>query len=302
MKRLVVLAFLLIGLAGCAGITEPLGMEDPFAIPQPFQGMERNEAMIAQAIEVPALVVETPAGLSAERGMALRDLVVAAAQKRDVPALATPTARAWTLRAHTATLRSADDKGKVEQGFITWRLSNAAGQERAQFVVSFVGEESDLTQAALGVIAEQTATHVDQALQRPGTQAVEAAAPMANKPIAWIGAIKGAPGDGNKALTQALNAILPLKGVRIERAKAKAQWVIEGQVKVERGSASQDVVTLSWRVLDAKGREAGTIRQQNPVPKGSLSKSWGQIAGFAAEAAAEGIAQLIQQVTAPKRS
>jgi hypothetical protein len=60
---------------------------------------------------------------------------------------------------------------------------------------------------------------------------------------------------------------------------------------------AQDVVTLTWRVLDASGSEAGTIAQENAVPHGRLAKPWREIAGFAAEAAAEGIAQLIQQVT-----
>jgi len=302
MTRLVAV-LLMLGLAGCAEITEPLGMEDPFAIPQPFQGVERNDRMIAQAIAVPAVIVETPVGLGIERATALRDLVVAEAQKRDVPALAEPTSRGWVLRANAATLRTADAKGKpVDQVVVTWRLSDLAGYERTQFAVSSPGDESALTQVALGALAEQTAAHVEQAPHQPRTQALEAAAPAANKPVVWVGAIKGAPGDGNKALSDALGAILPLKGIRIERAKAKAQWQVEGQIKLETASATQDIVTLSWRVLDAKGREAGTIRQQNPVPKGSLSKSWGRVASFAAEAAAEGIAQLIQQVTAPTRT
>jgi hypothetical protein len=36
------------------------------------------------------------------------------------------------------------------------------------------------------------------------------------------------------------------------------------------------------------------------VPRGRLSKPWAEIAGFAAEAAAEGIAQLIQQIAQAK--
>ena len=38
-------------------------MEDPFAIPQPFKGMERNDDMMHKRSEVPALVVEVPEGL-----------------------------------------------------------------------------------------------------------------------------------------------------------------------------------------------------------------------------------------------
>lgn len=299
----VLFALLSVVLSGCAAITEPFGMQDPFAIPTPFQGVERNDRMIAQAIEVPALVVEAPVGLGPELAGAVRDHVVAAARKHDVPALDEPTAMAWVLRAQAAALRSADGKGKpVERVVLTWELVDSGGKVRAQFGASFASAETDVSESAVALLAEQTVENLDVALRRPRTQVAEAAPVAAEKPTVWVGVIKGAPGDGNKALAQALSAILPLKGVRIEAKKAKAQWRIEGAVKVTSASDKQDMVTLTWRVLDAKGKEAGTIAQRNPVPKGSLNKAWGQSAAFAAEAAAEGIAQLIQQVSAPKRS
>ena len=294
-------ALLAVVLSGCAAITDPLGMQDPFAIPTPFQGVERNDRMIAQAIVVPALVVEAPVGLKPELGGAVRDQVIVAARKHDVPALAEPTAMAWVLRAQAAALSSAHEKGKrVERVVLTWELVDSGGKVRTQFGASFASAEGDVTEPAVAQLAEQTVEKLDVALQRPRTQVAEAAPVVAEKPTVWIGAITGAPGDGDKALAQALTAILPLKGARIEPKKAKAQWRIEGVIKVSSASDKQDVVTLTWRVLDAKGKEAGTIAQRNPVPKGSLNKAWGQSAAFAAEAAAEGIAQLIQQVSAPK--
>lgn len=295
-----VLFVLALCLCGCAAVTEPLGMQDPFAIPTPFQGVERNDRMIAQAIELPALVVEAPAGFAPELGGAVRDNVVTAARKREVPALVEPTAMAWTLRAQAAMLQSKDEKGNpVEGGVVNWELLDATGQQRTTFTISFRGETGELKEADVVRLAEQTVTALDTALARPRTQAVEAPPPVVEKPSVWIGAIKGAPGDGDKALGKAMSALLPLKGVRLED-KAKAQWRIEGTVKVV-ATPQQDVVTLTWRVLDAKGNEAGKIAQENPVPKGRLNKPWGQIAAFAAEAAAEGIAQLIQQISAAKR-
>jgi hypothetical protein len=293
---------LLIGLAatGCAAITEPLGMKDPFAIETPFKDVARNDMMLAQAIEVPAVVIDAPQGLSEERAVALRNGIVLAARRRDLPASTEPMAMAWVLSAQAATISNPDKKGAPrETGVLSWRLIDAAGAEKGAFVVSFEGGEAALTETGVRAVAEQTASALEAALARPGTQVTEVAAASVTKPKAWIGAIKGAPGDGNKALTQALQGILPLKGVLVETAKDKAQWRIEGVVKVE-PSPTQDKVTLTWRVLDAKGKEAGTIKQENAVPHGRLSKPWAEIAGFAAEAAAEGIAQLIQQVTKAK--
>jgi hypothetical protein len=208
------------------------------------------------------------------------------------------TPRAWVLTAQAATI-AASDKAGGEQTVISWRLFDATGRERTQFPVTFAGTEASLSVGGVQLLAEQTAAALETALTHPGRQvATNAAATV--RPIAWVGSVKGAPGDGNTALARALQGVLPLKGVKVDPKKGKAEWRIEGVVKVTRGAGDNDVVTLTWRVLDAKGKEAGTIAQENAVPRGRLSKPWAEIAGFAAEAAAEGIAQLIQQIAQAK--
>ncbi len=102
MKRFVLIVGLALGLSACAGVTEPLGMKDPFAIAQPFQGLERNDEMIAQAIEVPALVVEVPQGLAAEVATALRDQVVAAWKHVEAAKLAEKKAKELVTEAEAA--------------------------------------------------------------------------------------------------------------------------------------------------------------------------------------------------------
>lgn len=295
--RFAVLASI-VALAGCAGITEPLGMKDPFAIPQPFQGVERNDAMVNQAILVSALVVEAPQGLADEVGVLLRDQVVEAARRHDVPAFGAPTAMAWVLKGQAASISSAGAPG-TEQRIVSWQLFDPEGNERTQFPVAFSGGDDVLMQGGAKLVAEQTASALDAALARPRTQSVEQQAP-ASRPVALVGGVKGAPGDGNTALAEALRAVLPLKGVGVSAKKDAAAWRIEGVVKVVRGPGDADTVTLTWRVLDSKGKEAGTITQENAVPRGRLNKPWAEIAGFAAEAAAEGIAQLLQQIAQAK--
>jgi hypothetical protein len=303
MKRLVCfVAFA--GLIACSSVTEPMGMEDPFGIPQPFKGKERNDDMIAQAIRVPALVVAVPGGLAEERGQALRDRVVELAQASDIPALSSASVRAWSLSGEAALIETPAMPGKGKkkqakgsQGVIIWRLADPDGAERAKFSVKFKAVQETLGDADLRIVAQDTVNALDAALLRPDTQ-VSQTIIAAEKPVAWVGSVRGAPGDGNQALTRALTGILPMKGVMLGATQAKAQWRIEGVVKVAPGANGQDIVTLTWRVLDAQGREAGSITQENTVPRGRLAKPWREIAGFAAEAAAEGIAQLIQQVTA----
>jgi hypothetical protein len=301
-------------------------MQDPFAIPQPFQGVERNDEMIAQAIEVPALVVEVPQGLNPEVATVLRDQVVEAARKHDIPALSAPTPMAWVLSAQAAVVAAAPaeatppaaksakpsrkkgakppaepPKATGGQTVISWRLFDATGRERTQFPVTFPGTEEALSVGGAQLLAEQTASALETALTHPRRQV--AANPAASeRPVAWVGTVRGAPGDGNTALARAMAGVLPLKGVKVEAKKEKAQWRVEGVVSVKPGPGDKDVVTLTWRILDDKGKEAGTIAQENAVPRGRLNKPWAEIAGFAAEAAAEGIAQLLQQIGQVKPS
>jgi hypothetical protein len=287
-----------LALAACSSVTEPLGMEDPFAIPQPFKGVQRNDSMIGEAIKLTVLVVAVPGGIAQDRAVALRDRLVEVSQAHDVPALAEATVRAWALKGQAAQVQ-ATATSAVLQGVFVWRLIDPDGIERARFSVGYKSAGGKLDDAALRILAEQTATALDAALLRPSTQ-VAGAAVTVKRPIAWIGAITGAPGDGNLALARALTGVLPLKGVLVDTSQAKAEWLIAGVIKVVPAVGGKDVVTLTWRVLDPKGKEAGSITQENAVPHGRLQKPWAEIAGFAAEAAAEGIAQLLQQVTSGK--
>jgi hypothetical protein len=263
-------------------------------VPQPFKGVGRNDSMIDQAIQVSVLVVNPPVGLPEATAATLRDRVIDRARARDVPALREASVRAWTLDGQAASVRVAGQRDA--QGMIVWRILDPDGLERASFPVALKNIEAAFGDSSLSLLAEQTAVALEGALMRPNTQVSETIV-ATKKPVAWVQSVRGAPGDGNAALMRALMGVLPLKGILVEEAQAKAEWRVEGTVKVAPGRDGQDVVTLTWRVLDAKGREAGAITQENAVPKGRLAKPWREVAGFAAEAAAEGIAQLIQQVT-----
>ena len=293
--RPALLGFLLIGMAACGAITDPMGVKDPFAINQPFQGVARNDRMLATVTEAPAVVVRPIYGLGADNAEALRKRVLTVLRVHEVPAIEESTASiAWVLQGQAAFIRREDERGQgLISGTITWQLTDADGKDRAHFSVPLGGDESTITDAVFAAIAEQIATQVDAALAGPSTEVAEAPPVPAEVPHAGVLRVTGAPGDGNTALTASLIALLPLKGIKVADKKEKPPWLIEGKVKVAAKSPTEDVVTLSWRVLDGQGKEVGTISQQNAVPHKRLDGKWGEIAAFASEAAAEGISQLI---------
>lgn len=292
-------------LAACAAVTEPMGVRDPFRIDTPFEGVARNPTMLEQAVQAPALVVHPIAGLTSERGEALRAKLLTTLQRHDIPALTeSKTSIAWNLRGQAAFITREDGPKKQQRtdGTIVWLLTDATGTERTRFTSSIPGGEDALVDTAVSGVAEEAAILIDQALTRPRTQVIQeattqAAAPSPDLPRAIVVKVTGAPGDGNQTLATSLTALLPLQKIKIADKDAKGAWRIEGIVKVVPKTAQADSVTLTWRVLDDKGKEAGKITQENAVPHGRLKGKWGEIASFAAEAASEGIAQLIHSLT-----
>jgi hypothetical protein len=294
------LCLALLALAGCASITEPMGVRDPFAINTPFQGVARNDRMLSIVTQAPAIIVRPIYGLGGEKADALRKRVMVILRTHDVPALAESAASiAWVLQGQAAFIRRDDGHGQEEiSGTIAWQLIDANGDERAKFATPLAGYEDTIADSLFGPMADQIAAQVDAALAGPTPEAA-APPPVAEiVPRASVAQVTGAPGDGNTALTKALAALLPFKGIKIADKKDDAVWRVEGKVKVTVKSPAEDMVSLTWRVLDAQGKELGTIRQQNAVPHQRLDGPWKEIAAFAAEAAAEGISQLIHSFTA----
>ena len=67
------------------------------------------------------------------------------------------------------------------------------------------------------------------------------------------------------------------------------------------GRTSQHV-KIVWRVRDASGAELGTVGQENDVPRGQLSGTWGDVAFAVATAAGDGLLQVFARAAPPDRS
>ncbi len=107
--------------------------------------------------------------------------------------------------------------------------------------------------------------------------------------------VKGANGSGNAELTGAMRQVLADAGWPVlEKPQADAILII-GRVAMAKPVGESQLVKLTWIAQTPLGKKLGEIAQENAVPAGSLDNLWGENAGYAAEAAAEGIFKLIQQ-------
>lgn len=311
-----------LALTGCGAVTEPYGLKDPFGIPKPFEGKERNAALTQRITEIPDFFVGGIDGMEGETEDALRAKVVAALQAKELgAAMKSPAKGAWLLMGSirerfvpkTATPAPPPPR-KAPRKFIKgkpapiialkpepepkaldidWTVQDGQATVRAKFSTPFTTDVADLAAeklyAALRSDLEATvAARADGAPLEPLPAAAKA--PVA--PHAAIVKIDGAPGDGATALARAIALMLGNTGVVIATVDDVKAWRVDALVSVGK-AGPKDEVTLKWRVLDAKATVLGAVEQKNTVPANSLSKNWGETAILAAAAAAPGLAEVI---------
>jgi uncharacterized lipoprotein YmbA len=164
-------------------------------------------------------------------------------------------------------------------------------------------------------VAGQTAPDTTTGAQRPiaaaappttpspepvAARTTTASLPSSAAVAAIVPTVTGAPGDGNTALSSALQRELSRQGVTMAN-RPGASYRIEGKVALGQGQAGKQTIQIDWLVRDPQGRSLGTVSQKNEIPEGSLNGSWGNTADAAAGAAAQGILKLLPQASSAQR-
>jgi hypothetical protein len=107
--------------------------------------------------------------------------------------------------------------------------------------------------------------------------------------------VQGAKGEGNAELTAAMRSSLKKAGWPVLEAPRKDALTVQGKVAISPAQGDNQAVKIIWDVTSPDGKRLGDLKQDNAVPAGSLDQSWGENATFAADAAAEGIFELIKK-------
>ncbi len=108
--------------------------------------------------------------------------------------------------------------------------------------------------------------------------------------------VTGAPGRGNRELAEALRKVLRKAGWPVYRKPRRDSMSIAGRVEMGPKRRGGQRVRIAWTVKSPSGRVLGVIRQENTVEPGSLDAGFGPAAGVVAEAAADGIFQLVRKL------
>jgi hypothetical protein len=134
--------------------------------------------------------------------------------------------------------------------------------------------------------APLTAAPPQKAVDKPG---------VAIRSVAVL-EVTGAPGTGNAELRRAMKQVLSEAGWPVVDKPQPDALSVTGTAEIGPPLAGKQRVKLAWTLKRPDGREVGTVSQSNDVPAGSLDSGWGETALYAAQAAAEGIAGLVQKL------
>jgi hypothetical protein len=301
MVRIACALLMLASLVACGGMEDAFGIDDPFALPKPFDNTHLTAVPVP--VRPQAVAIYPVVGLKPPEAEKLKKAILKRSSESDVLAVEPDATRPMSLRG----LLRREKKRSNDLIQVRWFIVDPDGKELASFDVATIStqgsEDGVLTTEAMDALAATTIDGLQTHLVGPdSTIDPVASTPPAETPAelpVYLAKPKGAPGDGNDALQRALAAILDANpGVAVVPSPEEARVRIDGQIKLERNPAvaSEDKIDLTWKVVSADGEPLGTIAQSNTVPRGSLDSKWGDTALFAAQAAAGGIVDLFAQL------
>jgi len=188
--------------------------------------------------------------------------------------------------------------GKAASSFVAWLPSQSAQPAVASNVTQPASVGARPAATSPPVVAtkrpagkQPAETAADPAQPGPTTGSIGREGPV----MAVVPSVTGAPGDGSKSLTVAIQRELTGKGVTIAEKPTGVAYRVEGTVTVGEAKQGKQPIHIEWLVRDPQGKKLGTVSQRNEIPEGSLDGEWGPTATQAAGAAAQGIVKLLPQ-------
>lgn len=275
----------LLALPGCGGF------------PQPHRG---NPGGLAGALRIPlavrlAILPPAEALMTDDAARRFAEALSEALQAVDVPATATatPLPLDWRL-----VITAQNSGAMVTPRYV---ITNADGREQGAVAGPPVPTRlwAEASTPTLQAVAQQANPRVTQMLLsiQAARASADPAAIQAGPPRLRLIPVRGAPGDGNTALTARLREFLTNRGYVVQELADGAAFAVTAEVSVTPASTTLQRVEIQWIVSRRDGYELGRVLQLNEIPMGSLSRAWGDVAYAAAEEAAGGVQTIIRNAS-----
>ncbi len=263
-------------------------------LPEPFYGNPGPAAEKLAIPPTPVLIIPTPnAALLGDSAQNYAQNLATALAAKGIPAIAGPAQPAqWRLVTTAAlagdsviphyTLIGPDQK---TYGDITGTPADAATWGQA-------GPAQNLQAAEDTPALENLLNTVNARIQGADPNSLE------NRPARlFVTGVTGAPGDGDLSLARNLTEDLPKLGDDITTNPQNADFFVTGTVTTAPDANNQLLVTLTWKVFDARHQSIGQVSQLHDLDPSDISPYWGDVAAAAATEAAGGIHTVISNAT-----
>ena len=116
-----------------------------------------------------------------------------------------------------------------------------------------------------------------------------------------VAPVEGAPSDGNRQLLGGMRRALGSSKIVVMDSPGADTFTVTGRVKLTPIDDSRGQLELTWMLKDPGGREIGKVDQANPVPLAATRGSWAGFGDIVAQAAVEGILELLEKALAKGR-
>ena len=276
-------------LAGLLAVAAVLWLAACAELPRPFQNPANPLARPEQTIDVAVAPLTGVAPPLARH--------VAAAVTFHLGQIDVPATDIAAIAARYRLVGAAEPAEAPHAAVIHWTLLDAEGSPVGVHEQDVLGSWADWESGEpylIGRVGAEAAQALAQVVLDADT-GIDA--PPADSLI--VETVKGAPGDGNRALTQAIRQALAGGGYTVIEAGQPAAYRLLGEVEVAPPQAGRQATRIVWRVValdgTAGGRAVGRAAQENQVPAGSLDGPWGPAAAAIADAAVSCIADIIKR-------
>lgn len=263
-------------------------------LPQPFRGNPGGQASALAAPPAYRLAVPVPADalLSGAQAAGFAEALSNALLANEVPASVTdPFPLDWRLA-----VQARLDGGSVVPRYL---LADPDGRPQGEAEGSPIPARdwSDARPELLRRVARDAAPRIADLLLRAEAARKgmdPAALAVSGPPRIFVPAVRGAPGDGNQALTARLREALGQNGMVVQEVAEGARFAVTGLVNViPQPQTRTQRVEILWTVSRRDGEDLGRVLQLNEVPQGVLERFWGDVAFAAATEAAGGVRTVV---------
>ncbi|MEE8332213.1 MAG: hypothetical protein V3R85_00075 [Alphaproteobacteria bacterium] len=254
----------------------------------------RNPAL-APLPDSSGLTVMAVEGLPPAQAAAVALAMVDALGVRNIPAATRGANQKSRFVTATARIEAAPGGGlRVRVG---WRLiardGARIGSHRAAIIVSRARWNRPDKKLFRG-LADGAAQRFAALIQAPDIAGAPTAAKSSRAKL-HVWPVEGAPGGGNDVLRREMRDALRRHGHLVSDLADPDTLVISGWVDLGAVQSGHRALTVSWAVLDWRGRELGTLAQSKKVPAGDILTGWPRFAALIAEAAAGGVDELLRK-------